>query len=92
MNKQEKVTCLKEYLEMQVETFADSFKGEIAIYLGGFDVANPNLTFLNSLSTEQEIHDLIDRLTSRIVMKYDEEVESLGDFVFYWLERIDSFK
>ncbi|MBW3467507.1 hypothetical protein [Arthrospiribacter ruber] len=82
MNKQEKITCLKAYLDKPEESYADSFKWEIGIILGDFDESNANLRFLENLSDEAAIYAFVDRLTSRIVMKYDPEWESLGDFVW----------
>ncbi|SNS40354.1 hypothetical protein SAMN06295967_1093 [Belliella buryatensis] len=82
MNKQEKITYLKAYLDKPEESYAESFKWEIGMILGDFDESNPNLRFLENLSDEAAINAFVDRLTSRIVMKYDPEWESLGDF--FW--------
>jgi hypothetical protein len=71
MNHQEKITCLEVYLDKQVETYADSFKGEIGIILGDFDESNTNLGFLDNLSDEAAIYGFVDHLISRIVMKFD---------------------
>ena len=49
--------------------------------MGDFEEDNPLLSFLDGLTDEKAIHQYIDRLTSRIVMKYDSESESLGDFL-----------
>lgn len=48
--------------------------------IGEFEEGNPMLEFLEKLSDAEAIHNYIDRLTSRIVMKYDPESESLGVF------------
>ena len=85
MQKKEKIKCLEAYLEKE-ENFADSFKGEIACIMGDFEEDNPLLSFLDGLTDEKAIHQYIDRLTSRIVMKYDSELESLGDFVWDYVE------
>jgi hypothetical protein len=37
---------------------------------------------LDGLSNQKELHQSIGQLTSRIVMKYDQESERLGDF--FW--------
>lgn len=86
MNLSEKIRCLEAYLEQQEETYADSFKGEIALILGDFDVSNPSLAFLDGMADAQEIYAWVNRLTSRIVMRFDEEEESLGDFVWDYLK------
>lgn len=85
MQKKEKIKCLGDYLEKE-ENYADSFKGEIACIMGDFEEDNPLLSFLDGLTDEKAIHQYIDRLTSRIVMKYDSELESLGDFVWDYVE------
>jgi hypothetical protein len=85
MQKKEKIKCLGDYLEKE-ENYADSFKGEIACIMGDFEEDNPLLSFLDRLTNEKAIHQYIDRLTSRIVMKYDPEWESLGDFVWDYVE------
>ncbi len=77
MNKQEKITCLKEYLDKPEESYADSFKWEIGIILGDFQESNPNLRFLENLSDEAAIYAFVDQMTSRIVMKFNPEWEIL---------------
>lgn len=76
----EKISVLENYLS-QSDNYADSFKGEIYCIMVDFEEGNPMLVFLENLEDEKAIHQYIDRLTSRIVMKYDPEWESVGDFV-----------
>jgi hypothetical protein len=85
METKEKINILEEYLG-EVETYADSFKGEIWGMIGDFEMGNPILKFLESLPDEEAIYQFVDRLTQRIVMKYDPEVESLGDFFWDYVE------
>lgn len=81
----EKIHLLQRYLFIE-ETFADSYKGEICCIIGDFDKGNPILAFLEKLVDEESINQFINRFTSRIVMKYDPELESLGDFFWDYVE------
>lgn len=81
----EKIHLLQRYLFIE-ETFADSYKGEICCIIGDFERENPMLAFLDRLPNEEAIFQFIDRFTSRIVMKYDPESESLGDFFWDYVE------
>ena len=79
-----------EYLEEQLDTasnnYADSFKTDILFFIGDFNKQNKLLSFLNQLYSKVEITKWIDKLTSRIVMKFDEESESINDFIFDYIE------
>ncbi|WP_194775028.1 hypothetical protein [Pararhodonellum marinum] len=86
MTRQEKIDRLKSHLEKNSGTYADSFKGEIWCMIGEFVVGNPMLSFLEKLPDPEAIHNYIDRLTSRIVMKFDPESERLGDFFWDYVE------
>lgn len=48
--------------------------------IGEFEEGNPILTFLETLTDAAAIHHFIDRMTSRIVIKFGPESEILGDF------------
>lgn len=85
METEEKINILVEYLG-EVETYADSFKGEIWCIIGDFERENPMLKFLDRLPNDEAIFQFIDRFTSRIVMKFDPESESLGDFFWDYVE------
>jgi hypothetical protein len=73
-------TCLREG-----GSYADSFKADIAIVLGDFDTTNTHLDFLDGLMSKEQISEWVNRLTSRIVMKFDEESEQLGEFVYDYI-------
>ena len=73
-------TCLREG-----GSYADSFKADIAIFLGEFNAFNPKLDFLEGLTSEEQISEWVNRLTSRIVMKFDEESEQLGELVYEYI-------
>lgn len=79
----EKITGLKNCLEDIGPSYADSFKADILFYFDDFDPANPKLAFLHELEFESEIVGWVNRITSLMVMKYEEEEETVGDFMFY---------
>lgn len=81
ITKSEKIAHLETCLSEVGESYADSFKTDIAIVLGEFNVFNPNLHFLDGLTSKEQITEWVNRLTSRIVMKFDEEREQLGEFI-----------
>lgn len=80
-----KITILEKCLSHNDDNYADSFKSDISIFLGDFDNKNSNLTFLKNLSSGEEIEDWVNKLTSRIVLKFKEGEEQLSDFIFYAL-------
>lgn len=81
----DKISFLENYLLQIDNNYADSFKTDIALFLGSFDTHNPNLNFLNNLSSNIEIENWVNKLTSKIVLKFDEDEEQLSDFIFYQL-------
>ena len=54
----EKISFLESYLDEIQDNYADSFKTDILMCLGEFDLQNSNLLFLNNLSSEEKIKDL----------------------------------
>jgi len=82
---EDKIDLLNKYLLIE-ETYADSFKGEIWCIIGNFEKGNLMLKFLERLSDQEDIYQFINRLTSRIVLKYDPALESLGDFFWDYVE------
>lgn len=85
LNFADKISILKIYLLQINDNYADSFKTDIALFLGDFDNQNSNLNFLNNLSSKVEIENWINNLTSKIVLKFNEDEEQLSDFIFYEL-------
>jgi hypothetical protein len=82
----EKIELLKNYLEDIKDNYADSFKTDILIYFDEFediDESDSRLKFLNRLNSKEEIHRWVDNLTSKIVLKFDEDDIGLSDFIFY---------
>lgn len=78
----QKIQALKNCLEDVGDSYADSFKTDILFYFNDFDPADQKLAFLHDLDFEEEIVGWVNRITSLIVMKYEEEEEGLGEFVW----------
>jgi len=84
----EKIELLMNYLEDIKDNYADSFKTDILFYFDEFediDESDPRLKFLNRLNSKEEIHHRVDNLTSKIVLKFDEDEIGLSDFIYYEL-------
>lgn len=81
----DKTTILDNYLSQNDDNYADSFKTDISIFLGEFEIQNSNLNFLKNLSSKEEIENWVNKLTSKIVLKFNENEEQLSDFIFYAL-------
>jgi len=79
----DKISILENYLLQINDNYADSFKTDITLFLGEFETQNSNLNFLNNLSSEIEIENWVNSLTSKIVLKFNEDEEQLSDFIFY---------
>lgn len=79
---EEKLSYLENSLNKIEESHADSFRTDILFFFDEFNTENPLLQFLNNLNTFEEIENWITKLTSRIVLKFDEEVEQLSDFIY----------
>lgn len=86
LNLEDKIEILTIYISDIKDSYADSFKTDIAFYFNEFeDLQNDDLKFLNKLNSKEDIHQWVDNLTSKIVMKYNEDEEQLSDFIFYTL-------
>lgn len=81
-----KIIYLKEQLDIINDNYTDSFKTDIFFFFDDFETSNSNLIFLTNLSTKDEINSWIDKLTSRIVMKFDSENEQINDFIYDYIE------
>ena len=86
LNFEEKIEILKEYLSEIKDNYADSFKTDIMLYFNDFkDVNSEDFKFLSELKSKEDIYKWIDKLTSKIVMKFNEDEEQISDFIFYAL-------
>ena len=87
MTRSQKIKVLENYLIRSPENYRDSFKTDIYLFFNeDFTKENPLLSFLDSLNEQSEIESWVDLVTSQIVLKFDEEVETIGDFIGEYLE------
>lgn len=77
----DKIYYLENYLNKSQDNYADSFKTDILFFFDEFEETNSRLSFLNNLNTYNEIEDWVNRLTSKIVLKFDEKSEQINDFI-----------
>lgn len=68
------------------ENYADSFKQDIFIFFDEFNIKNERLKFLSNFVSFAEIDNWIEKLTARIVLKFDSESEQINDFIYDYLE------
>jgi len=80
----ERITSLELQLNNIEDNYADSFKTDILLFIGDFNILNPYLKFLNNINSQEEIIIWINKLTSRIVMKED-DIE-LNDIIFDYIQ------
>lgn len=77
----QKIYYLEKYLDVPEDSYADSFKTDILLFFGDFDTTNPMFQFLNILNSKKEIEAWVNKLTSRIVIKLDEEIDNTGELI-----------
>jgi hypothetical protein len=82
----QKITHLENYLSLPSENYADGFKTDILFFIDEFDESNSLLSFLHDLENFEAIETWVGQLTSRIVMKFDEESEDIHDFIYDYIE------
>jgi len=83
---EEKIIYLENSLNKTEENYADSFKEDIICFIEEFYVKNERLQFLNYLVSFEEIDYWIEKLSSRIVLKFDYESEQINDFIYDFIE------
>lgn len=83
---QEKISYLESSLNKNEENYVDSFKEDIIMFIENFNIENELLQFLNELNSFEEIENWINKLTSRIVLKFDSECEQINDFIYDYIE------
>jgi hypothetical protein len=80
LSKKDKIKMLDKILDVNDGCYADSFKTDLLFRLGDLEIENENLNFLNHLKTKSEIENWVNKITSRIVMREDDEtVENIID-------------
>jgi hypothetical protein len=83
---EEKISHLENSLNKTEGNYADSFKEDIIIFIDEFDVKNERLQFLKDVVSFEEIDNWIEKLTSRIILKFDSGSEQINDFIYDYLE------
>lgn len=82
----EKIQHLDNYLSQPNENYADSFKEDIVMFIDDFTDQNNLLSFLNNIDSLEEIENWVDKLCSRIILKFDSEGEEINDFIYDYLQ------
>ena len=77
----EKISFLEKTLLDIKDNYAESFKNDIYIFFDTFDTENPLFHFLDIMKTKEDIVQWVQVLTSKIVIKYAPESETLSDFI-----------
>lgn len=81
-----KIQYLENYLSQPNENYADSFKEDIFMFIDDFTNQNQLLSFLNNINSLEEIENWVDKLCSRIVLKFDSEGEEINDFIYDYMQ------
>ena len=81
-----KIEYLENYLSQPNENYADSFKEDIFMFIDDFTNQNQLLSFLNNINSLEEIENWVDKLCSRIVLKFDSEGEEINDFIYDYMQ------
>lgn len=80
LSKIDKIKMLDQILDENDGCYADSFKTDILFRIGDLEIGNANLNFLDNLKTKIEIENWVNKITSRIVMREDDDtVENIID-------------
>ena len=81
---EQKISTLQNILVETSNNYADSFKGDICLFFNEFASKNPMLIFLEKIEDESSIRNWVDKLTSRIVMREDDDLTSelIADYFY----------
>ena len=83
MTRAKKTKILENYLSKSPTNFRDTFKTDIYLFFNeDFTTENPSLNFLDAFESKEDILSWVDKVTSQIVLKFDENEEELGDFIW----------
>ena len=83
---EEKISYFENSLNKTDGNYYDNFKEDVYIFIDEFNVKNERLQFLKSFVSVAEIDNWIEKLTSRMVLKFDEESEQVHDFIYDFIE------
>lgn len=83
---EEKIIYLENSLNKTEGNYYANFKEDIVIYFDEFTTKNERLIFLNNFVSFTEIDNWVEKISSRIVLKFDEECEQINDFIYDFIE------
>ncbi len=83
---EEKIIYLENSLSKTEGNYYDNFKEDIIVFFDEFNVKNERLNFLNNFVSFTEIDNWVKKISSRIVLKFDEESEQINDFIYDFVE------
>lgn len=83
---EEKIIYLENSLSKTERNYYDNFKEDIIVFFDEFNVKNERLNFLNNFVSFTEIDNWVEKISSRIVLKFDEESEQINDFIYDFIE------
>lgn len=59
---------------------------KILLFFDEFNVKNERLFFLTNFVSFTQIDNWLEKISSRIVLKFDEECEQINDFIYDFIE------
>ena len=83
---EEKIIYLENSSNKTEGNYYDNFKEDIVFYFDEFTTKNERLIFLNNFVSFTEIDNWVEKISSRIVLKFDEECEQINDFIYDFIE------
>ena len=83
---EEKIVYLENSLSKTEGNYYDNFKEDIVVFFDEFNFKNERLYFLNNFISLIEIESWVEKILSRIVLKFDEESEQINDFIYDFIE------
>jgi hypothetical protein len=87
LNFEEKIIYLKNSLSKTEGNYYDNFKEDIVIFFDDFNIKNNRLIFLHDFVSFTEIDNWVNKILSKIVLKFDENSEQLNDFINEFIEK-----
>ena len=83
---EEKINYLEKTLNKDELDFNNNFKSDIYIYFDEFNLENQRLQFLKNIISLEEIDFWIEKLISKLALKFDSETEQINDFIYDFIE------
>jgi hypothetical protein len=82
----EKISYFQKSLNKTEGNYYDNFKQDILIFIDEFNSENCHLKFIENLTSYKQIDKWIEKLCSRLVLKFDSESEQINDFIYDYIE------